>query len=88
MRLNLISARLAQVKAAYRIVFGHPVPDVVCEGYEPGELLILLDKAIREMKPLDQTGLQRPAYSRAGSRLSPLPLSARALARWQYMRRH
>ena len=79
------SARLAQVKAAYRIVFGYPVPYAVYQQYEPGELLVLLDQAVRDMKPLHW--LTRQSYfAYRETRLTRLPLCTRILARWQYMR--
>jgi hypothetical protein len=83
----LNSARLAQVKAAYRIVFGCPVPYAVYQRYEPGELLVLLDQAVRDMKPLHWL-TQQSFYAHGKTRLTGLPLRSRILARWQYMRLH
>ena len=88
MRLNLKSANLARVKAAYQIVFGHPISYTVYQTHEPRELANRLDKAIRDMKPLDEFKPRNDVHSHKGIRPEPLPLSVRALARWQYMRRH
>ena len=81
------TARLAQVKAAYRIVFGYPVPYAVYQWYEPGELLVLLDRAVRDMKPLHWL-TQQSFCARGKTCFTRLPMSARVLARWQYMRLH
>ena len=88
MKIRLKSAHLSRVKAAYRIVFGHPVPYSVCQMYEQRELAMRLDKAIRDMKPLDEVWSHELIYPQADARQEPLPLSVRALARWQYMQQH
>ena len=88
MRLNLKSAQLARVKATYRIVFGYPVPYAAYQAHEPGELAIRLDKAIRDMKPLDEFKPHGLVYPKPEYWPEPLPLSVRALVRWHYMRRH
>lgn len=88
MRLNLKSAKLARVKAAYQIVFGHLISYTVYQTHEPDELANRLDKAIRDMKPLDEFKPHNDLYPHKEVRPEPLPLSIRALARWQYMRRH
>ena len=87
MRPHLKSAQLARIKAAYRIVFGHPVPYNICQTREPGELAVQLDKAIRDMKPLDEFNSHELIYPHEETLSEPLPLSIRALARWQYMQR-
>ena len=88
MRLNLKSAQLARVRAAYRIVFGHPVPCTAYQMHEPGELAVRPDKAIRDMRPLDEFNPHELVYPNRNSRPEPLPLSGCALVRWQYMRQH
>ena len=74
--------------AAYRIVFGYPIPCTVYQTHEPAELAARLDKAIRDMKSLDEFKSYELIYSREKTHPEPLPLSIRALARWQYMQRH
>lgn len=81
MKLNLQSAQFARAKATYRIVFGHSISCAVYQTHEPPELAILLDKAIRDMKPLGEFKSDELIYARP----KPLALSIRALARWQYM---
>ena len=87
MKLNLKSAQFARAKATYRIVFGHSIPCAAYQTHEPPELAILLDKAIRDMKPLGEFKPDELIYPRKGARPKPLPLSTRALVRWQYMQR-
>ncbi len=88
MRLNFQSAELARVKAAYQIVFGHPIPHTVYYTHEPGELAKRLDRAIRDMKPLDEFKPPKSPYPRKYVAAAPLPLSIRALIRWRHMQRH
>jgi len=88
MRLNLKSAELARVKAAYRLIFGHPIPYTAYQSHDPAKLAIRLDKAIREMRPLDEFKQHELIYPNQEPRPEPLPLSVRALVRWQYMRKN
>jgi len=68
MRLNLKSAQLARIKAAYRIVFGHPVPYTAYQTLEPVELAVRLDKAIRDMRALDEFNPHELVYPNRDSR--------------------
>ena len=86
MRLNLQSAQFACAKTTYRIVFGYSIPCAVYQTHEPPELAILLDKAIRDMKPLGEFKSDKLIYPHTGARPKPLALSIRALARWQVHR--
>ena len=88
MTLDSRSAELARVKAAYQIVFGHPIPHTVYHTHEPGQLAKRLDRAIRDMKPLDEFKPPRLAYPNQHAGPAPLPLSIRALIRWRHMQRH
>jgi hypothetical protein len=88
MKLNLKSAELARVKAAYRLVFGHPVPYAACVSQDPRKLASRLDRAIRDMRPLDDFNSCKLIYPNQEPRPEPLPLSVRALVRWQYMQKH
>ena len=88
MKLNIRPAKLARVKAAYQIVFGYRIPYTVYETHESGELAKRLDKAIRDMKPLDEFKPPEFIYPKKGIRTELLPLSIRALTRWRYMQQH
>ena len=88
MNVNFKKTELARAKAAYQIVFGQQIPFTVYETHDPAELTRRIDKAIRDMKPLDEFSRVKWGLEPRDARSKHIPLSVRALTRWRYMKEH